>query len=253
MPAISICIYTFFPCEDFCVHIRSRVNGFYWLRFYSASLLIERKSKQNALAPPLGASLSLGIPVIRHCCVGPPPPAIHGLRRLNRHPCRFAPRSNIEFRPAWFNGAPQIRIKSRSKTAVSPRNGRSELVRETSAQPKQASSDTPLRSLRQLLQIPSKPTQSGRLSGRRAFDFDLRRPVKPRWPNADSEAWVNRQGRRFSRTGPWMAHCGGPRFRICGRVCRATARYPVVGQERFAYFCASKVRRRKGATNISRD
>ncbi|MCD5974776.1 hypothetical protein KDX24_26440, partial [Pseudomonas sp. CDFA 550] len=65
-------------------------NGWNWLRFYSASLLIERKSKQNALAPPLGASLSLGMPVIRHCCVGPPPPAIHGLRRLNRHPCRFA-------------------------------------------------------------------------------------------------------------------------------------------------------------------
>ncbi len=138
------------------VYIRYRVIGFYWLRPYGASLLIERKSKQNALAPPLGASLSLGIPVIRHCCVGPPPPAIHGLRRLNRHPCRFAPRSNVEFRPAWFNGAPKIKIKSRSKTAFSPRTGRSELVRETPAQPKQASSDTPHRSLRQLLQNSGK-------------------------------------------------------------------------------------------------
>ncbi|MDG6404002.1 hypothetical protein QCD79_28665, partial [Pseudomonas quasicaspiana] len=32
--------------------------------------------------------------------------------------CRFAPRSNIEFRPAWFNGALKIKIKSRSKAAV---------------------------------------------------------------------------------------------------------------------------------------
>ncbi|WP_231672406.1 hypothetical protein, partial [Pseudomonas quasicaspiana] len=40
---------------------------------------------------------------------------IHGLRRLNRHPCRFAPRSNVELRPAWFNGALEIKIKSRSR------------------------------------------------------------------------------------------------------------------------------------------
>ena len=30
---------------------------------------------------------------------------------------------------------------------------------------------------------------TGRLSGRSAFDFDLRRPVKPRWPEFDIEAW----------------------------------------------------------------
>ncbi|MCD5975544.1 hypothetical protein, partial [Pseudomonas quasicaspiana] len=90
-------------------------------------------------------------------------PAIHGLRRLNRHPCRFAPHSNIEFRPAWFNGAPKIKIKSRSKadqkqikSSDSPRTGRSELVRETSAKPTKVSSDTPLRSLRQLLQNSGK-------------------------------------------------------------------------------------------------
>ncbi len=170
----------------------------YWLRFYSASLLIHPeagpdKSKQNALAPPLGTSLSLGMPVIRPCCVGPPPPAIHGLRRLNRHPCRFAPHSNVEFRPTWSNGALKIKIKSRSKAAVLLRTGRSELVRGTSAQPTHSTSGTPLRSLRQLLQKPGERKQSGRLSGRRAFDFDLRRPVKPRWPNADSGAWATRQ------------------------------------------------------------
>ncbi|KAF2405712.1 hypothetical protein PSAN_56020 [Pseudomonas antarctica] len=38
---------------------------------------------------------------------------------------------------------------------------------------------------------------SGRLLGRRALafdlDLDLRRPVKPRWPNAGLNPWVNRQ------------------------------------------------------------
>jgi hypothetical protein len=47
--------------------------------------------------------------------VRPPQWAIHGPVRLNRHPCRFAPHSNIEFRPAWFDGALKIKIKSRSK------------------------------------------------------------------------------------------------------------------------------------------
>jgi len=38
-----------------------------------------------------------------------------------------------------------------------------------------------------------KFTQSGRLSGRRDFDFDLGRPVKPRWPNEGLEPWATRQ------------------------------------------------------------
>ncbi len=43
----------------------------------------KRKSKQNALAPPLGTSPRLGVPSLR---------------------------------PAWFNGAPEIKIKSRSRS-----------------------------------------------------------------------------------------------------------------------------------------
>ncbi len=151
------------------------------------------KSNQSALAPPLGASLSLGMPVIRHCCVGPPPPAIHGLRRLNRHPCRFAPRSNIEFRPAWFNGA--LKIKSRSKAKRYSGNtpvGANLFARRHHSQrinrltPRFAAFGSSYR-------MSANPRKTGRLSGRRAFDFDLRRPVKPRWPNADSEASATRQ------------------------------------------------------------
>ncbi|MGY2414593.1 hypothetical protein, partial [Pseudomonas pergaminensis] len=40
---------------------------------------------------------------------------IHGAGRLNRHPCRFTPQINIEFRPAWFDGAPKIKSKIKIK------------------------------------------------------------------------------------------------------------------------------------------
>ena len=48
------------------VHIRCCGWGGDGFRSYSGSLLIERKSKQNALAPPLGRSPRLGMPGIRH-------------------------------------------------------------------------------------------------------------------------------------------------------------------------------------------
>ncbi|MBD0705786.1 hypothetical protein CF597_22615 [Pseudomonas sp. PSB1] len=41
-------------------------------------------------APPLGTSLRLGVPSLRHCSVGSPRRAIHGPARLSRHPCRDA-------------------------------------------------------------------------------------------------------------------------------------------------------------------
>ncbi|BDB20046.1 hypothetical protein cym2001_34110 [Pseudomonas sp. CYM-20-01] len=41
-------------------HIRYLGNGYLWFRSYSGSLLKERKSKQNALAPTLGTSPRLG-------------------------------------------------------------------------------------------------------------------------------------------------------------------------------------------------
>ena len=56
------------------------------------------------------------MPVIRHGFGGPPPRAIHGAGRLNRHPCRFTPQIPVEFRPAWFNGAPEIKSRSRSRS-----------------------------------------------------------------------------------------------------------------------------------------
>ncbi|AUZ47047.1 hypothetical protein BOP93_16060 [Pseudomonas orientalis] len=40
---------------------------------------------------------------------------------------------------------------------------------------------------------PGSIKNTGRLQGRRAFALDLRRPVKPRWPNAGLNSWVTRQ------------------------------------------------------------
>ncbi len=96
------------------VHIHSCGNGYLGFRSYSGSLLEGPKSKQKVLAPPLGTSLRLGVPVIRQRFGGPPPRAIHGAGRLNRHPCRFTPQIPVEFRPAWFNGAPEIKSRSRA-------------------------------------------------------------------------------------------------------------------------------------------
>ena len=99
-------------------HIRYLGDGGYWFRPYGGSLLKSRnagpaKSKQKALAPTLGTSPRLGVPVIRHEFGGPPPRAIHGAGRLNRHPCRFTPQIHAEFRPACLTG--RLRSKSKAK------------------------------------------------------------------------------------------------------------------------------------------
>ena len=63
----------------YCFYERGYIHffghGHLWFRFYSGSLLKSPeagpvKSKQNAFAPPLGASLRLGMPERRHCSVG---------------------------------------------------------------------------------------------------------------------------------------------------------------------------------------
>ena len=69
------------------MNIHSCGNDHLWFRSYSGSLgKAERRpapSNQGVLPLTFGASL-------RSCSVGPPPSAIHGRRRLTRHPCRVA-------------------------------------------------------------------------------------------------------------------------------------------------------------------
>ena len=132
------------------------------------------QSKQRALAPPLGASPRLGMPAVRHCSVGPPRSAIHGRVAATPASMPGCPLRNTCLRPSWFNGAPEIKIKS------------------------------------QLPQVHAHASKIRSAVRPPRFAFDLRRPVKPRWPSSDIDLGGNPAGRRVSRAGPWMAHRGGP-------------------------------------------
>ena len=70
------------------VHIRCCGKAYSRLRPYGASLLEGPKRNQKVPAPPLGASLWLGMPARRHCSVGPPRSAIHGRVAANPASCR---------------------------------------------------------------------------------------------------------------------------------------------------------------------
>ena len=99
-----------------------------------------------------------------------------------------------------------------------------------------------------------KTKQVGYQAASRAFDlaFDLKRPVKPRWPEFDVDLQGNRHGCRFSRAGPGMALRGGPpnQCRIPGMP--STSEGPSGGARAFCLLLRfSKVRRRKGATIVS--
>src|SRR5690606_26842782 len=82
-----------------------------------------------------------------------------------------------------------------------------------------------------------------------AFDLDLKRPVKPCGPKFDVDLEGKPAGRRFSRTGPGMALCGGPphQCRITGMPSQSEG---PSGGARALWLLSrfSKVTRRKGAT-----
>ncbi len=85
------------------------------------------------------------------------------------------------------------------------------------------------------------------------LDLDLKRPVKPRWPESDVDVEGKPAGRRFSRTGPGMALCGDPpnQCRITGMPSQSEG--PSGGARAFCLLLGcSKVRRRKGATKSRR-
>ena len=86
------------------------------------------KVTKRALAPPLGASPRLGMPAVRHCSVGPPRSAIHGRVAATPASMPGCPLRNTCLRPSWFNGAPEIKIKSQIKSRATatamPKPGR---------------------------------------------------------------------------------------------------------------------------------
>ena len=87
------------------------------------------------------------------------------------------------------------------------------------------------------------------------FAFDLRRPVKPRWPSSDIDLGGNPAGRRVSRAGPWMAHRGGPPKSMSDDGHTEPGRGAEWwGKSPFGYFWGSfpKVTRCKSGTNSRR-
>ena len=136
------------------------------------------KVTKRALAPPLGTSLRLGVPSLRLWSVGR--------------------RSKACVRPAWFNGAPQIKINSRSKARARRPSSRPEWLKQKQGKSTatHSLSDVPSSKcgsefgsqLPQLIEFSLQDqvgcqaasalllicfNHSGRLLGRRAVDFDL--------------------------------------------------------------------------------
>ncbi|SED34933.1 hypothetical protein SAMN04515675_0805 [Pseudomonas costantinii] len=96
---------------------------------------------------------------------------------------------------------------------------------------------------------------SGRLSGRRAFafdlfDLDLRRPIKPRWPHAGLNPWVTRQDAGLAALGQGWPIAAAHGFKpVCGHTePRRGAEW--WGKSPFGYFWGSfpKVTRCKSGT-----
>jgi hypothetical protein len=242
-----------------CVHIRCCGHGGYWFRPYGGSLWKSAKVSKRALAPPLGASPRLGMPAVRHCSVGPPRSAIPGRVAATPASMPGCPLRNTCLRPSWFNGAPEIKIKSQIKNrATATARARSciplwelaclrwryisqYIYRLIQRHRRQASSHRGTSTIRSAVRPPR-------------FAFDLRRPVKPRWPSSDFDLGGNPAGRRVSRAGPWMAHRGGP-----PNQCRMTGtpslgEVPSGGARALCLLWrSSKVSRRKGGTNSRRD
>ncbi len=90
-------------------HIRFFGSGYWRFRSYSGSLSKSRnagpgESNQSAFAPPLGTSLRLGVPSLRHCSVGPPRRAIHLPSAATSASMPRCPLRNTCVRPAWLTG-----------------------------------------------------------------------------------------------------------------------------------------------------
>ncbi len=191
-----------------CISV-SAVTAAYGSALTAGHFWKSAKSNQKRFAPPLGTSLRLGVPSLRHCSVGPPRRAIHGPARLSRHPCRDAhcampafgqrgltgrpdqdqepkqeqergtcrpyvvepPLSRASSLPQWACGEHKTHEHPRSPVGAS-------LLAMPSAHPTSPQTDPPPSRASPLPQEERGPNQEpGRLSGRLAVDVDLGRPV----------------------------------------------------------------------------
>ncbi|SUD45879.1 Uncharacterised protein [Pseudomonas fluorescens] len=209
------------------------------------------------------------MPAVRHCSVGPPRSAIPGRVAATPASMPGCPLRNTCLRPSWFNGAPKIKSQIKSRATATAKPGREaafppvgaglsgrRIAAMTVSQPIHLSTDTPPSQASQLPQefAHASTIRSAVRPPRFACDFDLRRPVKPRWPSSDFDLGGKPAGRRFSRAGPWMAHRGGP-----PNQCRMTGtpslgEVPSGGARALCLLWgSSKVSRRKGGTNSRRN
>ncbi|SEE32845.1 hypothetical protein SAMN04490200_4257 [Pseudomonas proteolytica] len=154
---------------------------------------VERKSKQNALAPPLGASPRLGMPAVRHCSVGPPRSAIHGRVAATPASCRGAHCAIPACGQRDLMG--RLRSKARSKAEQQQQQQQRQsaellspvgagLLANAECQSIHLSTDRLHSRASPLPQgyAHASTIRSAVRPPRFACDFDLRRPIKPRWP-----------------------------------------------------------------------
>ncbi len=202
------------------------------------------------------------MPAVRHCSVGPPRSAIHGRVAATPASCRGAHYAI----PACGHRGLTGRLRSKAEqqqrqsaklhSPVGAAVRRFDLranavyqsiypslthrIREQARSHKRHAHDSTIRSA-------VRPP-------RFACEFDLRRPVKPRWPSSDIDFGSKPAGRRFSRAGPWMAHRGDPQNQCRMTGTPSLGEVPSGGARAFCLLLrCSKVSRCKSGTYSRRD
>ncbi|CRL99465.1 hypothetical protein [Pseudomonas sp. 28 E 9] len=101
---------------------------------------------------------------------------------------------------------------------------------------------------------PGSAQDTGRLQGRRAFALDLRRPVKPRWPNAGLNPWATRQDAGLAALGQGWPIAAAHGFKPSFGHTEPKRGAEWWGKSPFGYFWGSfpKVTRCKSGTHSSR-
>ncbi|MDQ0669170.1 hypothetical protein QF039_003470 [Pseudomonas sp. W2I6] len=199
------------------VHIRCCGNSHLGFRSYSGSLLanapkVTKRSLPHHSVPRPGSACPHSGTLARAAATGHPWPGAAKSASLPIYPLHRA-----YLRPSWLTGPADqdqdqkhgglkadLSVRSKGKSCFSVGAGLPAMqtprwIRQTQLMPSQASQLPHLTVPALDLACAFASPHSSRLSGRCAFafafdlDFDLGRPVKPRWPNAGFGAWVTRQ------------------------------------------------------------
>jgi len=182
-------------------HIRCCGNGYLWFRSYSGSLLanapkVTKRSLPHHSVPRLGSACPHSGTAPRAAATARPWPVAAKSASLPIYPLHRA-----YLRPSWLTGPSDQNQKPDQKQR------RSSVGAGLPAKKPRAprSFRMPTSSLTTFASKLAPTNRSSRPVGRCAvafdLDLDLRRPVKPRWPNAGSTERVNRQDAGLAATG----------------------------------------------------